>query len=91
MMQQVERDGRRFESDIFLLVFKDDVVHTGPRGLACLAERHLHTRDVLQFDCNMFEHMPKPRPFVFRHATNKSAGFTVRAAMLLQSGQRIQQ
>ena len=91
MMQEIERHVGGLVSDVGLLVFEDHVVHAGLRGFTRLAEAHLHTRDVLQFDCHVFENMSKPGAFVFLQSTHEAPGHTVRAAMFVQPRKRLEQ
>ena len=72
---------------IALRVFVDDGVDTGLARAARLAERDFFTRDVLQLDRHVLEHVAEPGAFIFAHAPEEAAGHAVRAAVLGQAGQ----
>ena len=83
---QPELAGR--DAFVALRVFVDDRVHARLTGAAGLAEGDFLARDVLQFDRDVLEHVAEPRPLVFAHAPEESAGLAVGAAMLGEPGKR---
>ena len=90
-VQQVERDVGRLDAHVLLLVLEHHVVHARARRFPRLAERHLHARDVLELDRDVLQHMPEPGAFILRHPPDKPARHAVRAPVLVQPRQRLEQ
>ena len=87
-MQQVQRNTGRLDPHVLLLVLEHDVVHSRTRRSARLAERHLHSRHVLQLDCHMLQHVPQPGALVLGHPAHESTRLTVRTAVVVEAWQR---
>ena len=85
--QHDQEEFARRNAFLALRVFVDDRIHARLVHAARLAERDVLTRDVLQFDRDVFEHVPQPGALAFAHAPDESAWLAVRAAVLFETGQ----
>ena len=86
-VDEPDRELRRLEPFVLVLVLEDHVVDARLVGAARLAEGDPYSCDVLQFDRDMLEHMPEPGALVLGHAADEATRLAVRTAVLVQPGQ----
>ena len=86
--QQPQREFAGSDALVALRIFVDDRVDARRAGAARLAEGDVLTRDVLQFDRDVFEHVAEPGAFVLAHAAEKAARLAIRAAVFGKAGER---
>ena len=70
-------------------VAEDDLVDAGGVGVDGLAEPDLHAGDELQLEREVLDHVTEQRALA--HALDEAAALVLRAAVLLQAGDELEQ
>src|SRR6476661_5805571 len=90
-VEQHDAEPAGLEPHVLLLVLIGDVVASLGACAASLAERHRLAGHVLKLDRDVLQDVPHPGAFVLAEPPDESARLAVRAAVLLEAGQHLDQ
>ena len=90
-MQQLEGQLARLQADILVLVFVDHGVDAMLAGRPRLAKGDVGAGDILHLNGAVLQHVAHPGSFVLSEPAHETARLAVRAAVLVQTGQGLEQ